>query len=255
MKTKKKCSICKITKNINLFTFRNDSKKYRNECKYCKYKRDKEWRNKNKKELAIKNRGYRKKNKKKIAEKQREWRRTHVEESRAYQKEYRQKHKKILRVKANIRRKKNREKIAAVRRKYENGLMKTSISYKLRRTFSAAIWFALKSNGGNKGGKSIINHLPYTIDQLKAHLEKLFEPWMNWENHGKYLIHKWNDKDKSTWTWQIDHIIPQSALPYLSMEDKNFKKCWALKNLQPLSSKENQQKGDKIIAHKSKRKK
>lgn len=26
------------------------------------------------------------------------------------------------------------------------------------------------------------------------------------------------------WEWQIDHIIPQSKLPYTSMKDKNFKK-------------------------------
>jgi hypothetical protein len=57
-------------------------------------------------------------------------------------------------------------------------------------------------------------------------LEKQFEPWMNWQNHGVYK--NWDDNDQSTWTWQIDHIIPQSDLPYTSMEDENFKKCWAL---------------------------
>ena len=45
----------------------------------------------------------------------------------------------------------------------------------------------------------------------------------------------WNDNDQSTWTWNIDHIIPQSTLPYTSMDDEIFKKCWALENLRPLS--------------------
>lgn len=62
---------------------------------------------------------------------------------------------------------------------------------------------------------------------------------MNWENYGKYRSNVWNDNDQSTWTWNIDHIIPQSDLPYASMEDNNFQVCWALKNLRPYSSKQN----------------
>jgi hypothetical protein len=33
--------------------------------------------------------------------------------------------------------------------------------------------------------------------------------------------------------------IPRSMLPYASMEDSNFKRCWALENLRPLSAKRN----------------
>jgi len=62
---------------------------------------------------------------------------------------------------------------------------------------------------------------------------------MNWGNHGKYDPKKWDENDPKTWTWQLDHIIPSSDLPYLSMEDDNFKKCWALENLRPLSAKQN----------------
>ena len=93
--------------------------------------------------------------------------------------------------------------------------------------------------------KSIINFLPYTIQQLKDHLEKQFEPWMNWNNYGIYYTNLWNDNDPSTWVWSIDHIIPQSKLPYTSMEDDNFKKCWALDNLRPYSAKQNIIDGNK----------
>jgi hypothetical protein len=62
---------------------------------------------------------------------------------------------------------------------------------------------------------------------------------MTWENHGAYQSSKWDDNDISTWKWQIDHIIPQHKLPYSSMEDENFKKCWALENLRPYSAKQN----------------
>jgi hypothetical protein len=62
---------------------------------------------------------------------------------------------------------------------------------------------------------------------------------MNWNNQGMYNSDTWNDNDPATWTWQLDHIIPQSDLPYTSMEDENFKKCWTLENLRPLSAKQN----------------
>ena len=62
---------------------------------------------------------------------------------------------------------------------------------------------------------------------------------MNWNNHGLYRKNIWDDNDPLTWTWQLDHIIPHSVLPYKSMEDENFKKAWALSNLRPLSAKQN----------------
>lgn len=110
--------------------------------------------------------------------------------------------------------------------------------YKLRKRISRVIYGYLKLNSSKKTG-SCVNYLQYTIAELKAHLESLFEPWMNWKNHGPYNKSIWNDNDSSTWTWQIDHIIPQSNLPYASMEDDNFKKCWALSNLRPYSAKQN----------------
>jgi hypothetical protein len=60
---------------------------------------------------------------------------------------------------------------------------------------------------------------------------------MNWDNHGKYCLDVWDDNNSNTWTWQIDHIIPQSQLVYDSMAHPNFLKCWALSNLRPLSAK------------------
>jgi 5-methylcytosine-specific restriction endonuclease McrA len=73
---------------------------------------------------------------------------------------------------------------------------------------------------------------------------------MNWDNHGSYRKHTWNDDDSSTWSWQIDHIIPQSDLPYTSMAEENFHKSWALNNLRPLSAKQNLLDGARKIRHK-----
>lgn len=87
--------------------------------------------------------------------------------------------------------------------------------------------------------KNVFDHLEYTPDDLKIHLQNRFELWMNWSNWGRYIVKTWNDNDQSTWKWQIDHIIPQSKLIYTSTDDENFKKCWALKNLRPYSAKQN----------------
>jgi hypothetical protein len=118
--------------------------------------------------------------------------------------------------------------------------------YKLRNKISNLIRIALKKSNGSKS-VSCMKYLPYSIKELKIHLESQFESWMNWNNQGEYVLSQWNDNDLSTWKWQIDHIIPQSILPSSSMEDENFKKCWALENLRPLSAKDNLYKSNKII--------
>ena len=73
--------------------------------------------------------------------------------------------------------------------------------------------------------------LGWTTDELRAHLESQFEPWMNWSNHGE---------------WHIDHIIPIAAFNYESPYDIDFKRCWALSNLRPLEAGANQRKGTKM---------
>jgi hypothetical protein len=92
--------------------------------------------------------------------------------------------------------------------------------------------------------------LSYTIEELKLHLEKQFESWMNWDNYGIYKSKLWDDDDQSTWRWQIDHIIPQSNFLYTSMEDENFSKCWDLNNLRPYSAKQNCIDGATRVRHK-----
>ncbi len=74
----------------------------------------------------------------------------------------------------------------------------------------------------------------YTVDELKCHLEKRFKPGMTWENFGK---------------WHIDHIIPVFAFNYEKVEHEDFRRCWALKNLQPLWARENLVKGTKMSRH------
>jgi hypothetical protein len=122
------------------------------------------------------------------------------------------------------------------KRIYKRNRRKNDPIFRMRENISNAILKALRKSKSSKGGQSILQYLEYTINQLKEHLEKQFDDKMNWENYGIY--------------WHIDHIIPQSILPYSSMQDENFKKCWSLSNLRPLDAKTNILEGVKRTRHK-----
>jgi len=72
---------------------------------------------------------------------------------------------------------------------------------------------------GEKAGRKWETLVGYTKKDLIKHLESKFEPWMDWNNYGK---------------WVIDHIKPKSLFHFNSYKDQEFKDCWALKNLQPM---------------------
>jgi len=110
-------------------------------------------------------------------------------------------------------------------------------SFRLREVVSSAVNKYIKINGGSKNNNSILNYLPYDMNELRKHIESLWEPWMNWGNYGKY------DSNKNT--WQVDHIIPQSKLLFISLTDENFLKCWKLENLRPLETIANIKKGNR----------
>lgn len=85
----------------------------------------------------------------------------------------------------------------------------------------------------NRQSKDLVN---FTIDELRTHLEKQFKDGMSWQNYGR-------GKGK----WSIDHIVPLAAHNYETPDDLDFKKAWALSNLQPLWNNENSAKGAKIV--------
>jgi len=138
----------------------------------------------------------------------------------------------------------NKDKIRAKDRAYEKSRRRNDPSYRLRKNISRSINFYLKKINLFKNG-SCMNYISFSIEELISHLEKQFEPWMTWNNHGKYSIETWNDNDSSTWTWQIDHIIPQSSFNFSKEED--IRACWKLSNLRPYSAKLNVIEGDRKI--------
>ena len=82
-----------------------------------------------------------------------------------------------------------------------------------------------------KNGRSWETLVGYTVSDLKKHLESQFEEGMSWDNYGRN-------------GWHIDHKTPLSWFNFSAPEDRGFKKCWALENLQPMWAIENIKKGN-----------
>ncbi len=124
---------------------------------------------------------------------------------------------------------------------YENNKIEIIIKDKISRTINKILKLQFKEE---VFCFKVLGYTPQQlIDHLMNHPDK--EPWMNENNQGVYTKLKWDDNDPSTWVWHLDHIIPQSKLPYDSMDHPNFKKCWALENLRPLSAPQNLKEGNR----------
>lgn len=239
MSDMKTCVDCGMEEEAALFC------KNTNQCKVCRSKYNKEYASKNavkikkqkknayedNKETILQDRKeYYAQNKDQVLANVKKYRTENGEQIKELKKEYYETNKDDIKRKANI---------------YDRVRMKSDPTYKLRKYTSRTIGAALKFNGSSKRGQSVMKYLPYSIEVLKEHLEKQFNPWMTWDNRGSFVKDKYDEEDQSTWTWHLDHIIPQASLPYTSMEDDNFKKCWALKNLRPLKSIDNIKKGNR----------
>lgn len=212
------CSICGKEKDEKFFV------KNRNQCKDCKKDYQKRYYQENSEQLKIYQKEYNIENKEYVNGRSREYRnepKEHLNEiSKKYQKD-------------------NKDRIRKQKREYIRERRRTDPNFKLRNNVSRLIAYLLETNSSSKNGESCLQYLPYTIDELKFHLEALFESWMTWKNWGVYDSKIWDDNDSNTWRWQIDHIIPHSTFKYTSMDSQEFRDCWALSNLRPLSAKRN----------------
>jgi len=270
METYKICKICNENKNLKDFYFRKESGKHRLECKKCTSERQKKYRKQNKEQIQERRQKYRKENKEKLNKQSKKYYNDNKDEILAKQKtKYKnlsQKEKKDKYLKKRKLEIKNKERVKKYKREYykENIEKYRKINkkyylknkkaiqlqikeryhkdenFKLRKNISAIIRRSIKNKKG-----SYKNYIDFTIKDLRKHLENQFKWWMTWDNWGRYNSFNWNDNDPKTWTWQIDHIIPQSSFNLKNIEE--VKKCWSLNNLRPLSAKENLLKSNKII--------
>lgn len=228
----KTCTKCGESEPIVTFPKRE----YR--CTLCAKEYAKKYYEDNKDKIKADNKKYAQENKERVLEEKRKYNQEHKEEKKKYDIIYRQEKKEKIKEFQKQWFQKNKEEIKESRRIYQREFLrqrcKNDPAFNLRKRVSRSIGKIIK-----KKGTSCLNYLPWTPEELKLHIESLFEPWMTWQNHGSYNVKTWNDNDSSTWRWQLDHIIPHSAFKYTSMDSQEFRECWVLSNLRPLSAKQN----------------
>lgn len=269
----KTCSKCGVEKDDSYFEpqraqcrdCRKEFKKQNDKVYYAKNKttiseKKKQYNIENADHIKIQKQEYYIENKDIILDKSKQYYEENKEEKIEYQKQYYEENKEeVLEYhkqyqiknsdKISQHREDTKEQRAEYDRQYRKNRKANDPAFKIRHIISGSILDALKSRKSSKNNLSCLIYLPYSIIELKEHLEHQFESWMTWENHGVYNSKIWDDNNSTTWTWQIDHIIPHSTFNYSSMEDQAFKNCWALENLRPLSAKQNNLDGVKRIRH------
>ena len=83
------------------------------------------------------------------------------------------------------------------------------------RNIKVSLYRAIKKGSGFRWSKL----LGYNIQDVKTHLECLFDDEMNWENYGTI--------------WGITFFIPRRLYRFKNFNSDEFRKCWSLKNLRP----------------------
>jgi predicted acyl esterase len=113
--------------------------------------------------------------------------------------------------------KRRRTEAARARDQLPHNVIKGRIKRRMTRFFNSG-----------KGGRSSRELLGYTMEELKAHLERQFVKGMDWDNRSR---------------WHIDHIVPLAAFDISGWDDPEVKRAWALTNLRPIWAKQNLEKG------------
>ncbi len=210
----RKCSVCEILKTHDSF-YKDKSGRdgigYC--CKDCAKEKARLWRESNPQRSKESIKKSEKKNPQKGRERSRRYLMKHPERRRAAIKSWKTRHP---------------EKVREANRRHDRKTRGT-IKGDLNNRMAVMIWYGLRGNKNNRAWMSLVG---YTVDELIAHLEKLFLRGMSWENRSK---------------WHIDHIMPIDSFSFNSAEDDGFKKCWALENLQPLWKEDNLKKSNKIL--------
>lgn len=212
----KVCTKCGIEKGLKGFRKQKNGRLGRStECRVCLYNRKKEWKKDNLDKIRSYDREWYKNNREKVLKR--------------CLNRYKKDPKKIL-VQNKKWRQENPDKVLI----YRKGQIKkrnANPKIKLNHNLSSAIGKSLRKN---KKGAHWEDLVGYTIEKLRKHLERQFVNGMSWENYGK---------------WQIDHKIPIDVFNFTKPKHRDFKRCWALKNLQPLWAKENVLKSNNIATH------
>jgi hypothetical protein len=157
------------------------------------------------------------------------WRKNNPEEYKNIQKKFLEKNPGISYEYTKKWTNKNKDKIREYNSNYLKNRYHQDILFKIKTNYRNRLKDIFRDTGFIKKNRSI-NYLGCDIEFLKKHLENQFLDGMTWDNKGFY-------------GWHIDHIIPLSSA---KTEEDVYKLCHYT-NLQPLWSKDNYNKGSKII--------
>lgn len=124
--------------------------------------------------------------------------------------------------------KKRKQKMA---RQNRRKLYQKNENYKIRHILRSRLRNALLSQSTTKFAPTL-DLLGCTVEELKAHIEAQFEPWMTWDN--------WAHD-----TWHIDHIKPCASYDLTDPEQQ--RECFHYTNLRPLEATENMRKSARLI--------
>jgi len=200
------CTKCKKTKPIGEFYLHGSR------CKVCRKAISRKYGAEHKEGVSISNKKRYEKNKARVKKNTALWLSENKEKHKTYEAAWR---------------KANPEKVKATeRRRYEK--VKSDPSYKLNDRISAGVRSSLVNGKNGRKWEAILG---YSLDDLKHHLERNFQPGMSWGNIGD---------------WHVDHIIPRSAFNFETPDDIDFKRAWCLMNIRPLWAHDNLVKWAKL---------
>ena len=118
------------------------------------------------------------------------------------------------------------------KREWANRRYREDPKFNLRARMANAIRISLKKHGGAKIGRweAMVG---YTVTELRVRLESTLPEGSTWDDYLSGLF-------------EIDHVIPLDAFNYKNESDLDFRRAWALGNLQLLPTKENQSKRNRM---------
>lgn len=188
------CKICEEEKELTGF------RKGRNQCKKCLTDKFKNFHKEyyitnieslkqNMKDNYLENIDIRKKQNK-------EYRDNNKEKSTIYNKNWRKSNKeRISKYKSD-----NKERIRETNKIYNTNRMKNDLIYRIKVIIRKRISYIFNHHFIIKNSKTE-EIIGCTFEEFKNHIELKLEPWMNWNNYGKY-------DGSLNFGWDMDHIIP-----------------------------------------------
>lgn len=238
------CRKCGIVKDITDFApdkMRKHGRK--TQCRVCRQAVMTKWKHnhpenvkksllKSKKENPDYRREYRLKNLEKVNSVRRKWadsnREKMKETTKKWREENREKYLECKRKQRKRYKKLHKEKVNEQRRLYAARKRIRDAKFRLSQRMSNGIRKALREGKNGRAWEFLVG---YSRQQLRRSIERKFLPGMTWDNMGE---------------WHIDHIIPVSVFNFKTYDDIDFKRCWALSNLQPMWGVDNLKKGNKL---------